>query len=86
MKHENKDALNLLKTARGQLDAVIRMTEEQRYCVDIATQISAVQAILKKANLNILKNHIETCVKESFIDGSHNEKVEEIISILGKYT
>jgi CsoR family transcriptional regulator, copper-sensing transcriptional repressor len=86
MKHENKDALNLLKTARGQLDAVIRMTEEQRYCVDIATQISAVQAILKKANLNILKNHIETCVKESFENNSHEEKVNEIIAILGKYT
>ena len=86
MKHENKEALNLLKTARGQLDAIVRMTEEQRYCVDIATQINAVTAILKKANLNILKNHIETCVKESFEEGTHEEKVDEIIKILGKYT
>ena len=86
MKQDNKEALNLLKTARGQLDAIVRMTEEARYCVDIATQISAVQSILKKANLSILKNHIETCVKESFEQGTYEEKVEEVITILKKYT
>lgn len=85
MKHDHKDALNLLKTARGQMDAVIRMTEEGRYCVDIANQIEAVQALLKKANLNILKNHIETCVKDSLVDGTYEEKTKEVISILQKY-
>ena len=83
MKH--KDALNLLKTAKGQIDAVIKMTEEGRYCVDIANQIQATQAMLKKANLTILKNHIETCVKESLTDGTYDEKTNEIISILRKY-
>ena len=81
----NQEALNLLKTARGQLDAVIRMTEEERYCVDIAIQISATDKILKKANLAILKNHIETCVRESFAEGNHEEKLDEVIHILGKY-
>lgn len=86
MKHDNHAALNLLKTARGHLDAIIRMTEDDRYCVDIATQISAVSALLKKANLSILQNHIETCVKDSLLDGSYDEKVTEIIGILNKYT
>ncbi len=85
MKPEHKPALNLLKTARGQLDAVIRMTEESRYCVDIATQIAALESLIRKANLSILKNHLETCVKDSFTDGNPNEKVDEIIHILGKY-
>lgn len=86
MKHDNTEALKLLKTAKGQIDAVIRMTEDERYCVDISTQISATQAMLKKANLVILKNHLDTCVRESFTDGTSEEKIEEIIMILKKYT
>ena len=85
MEKRNQSALNLLKTAKGQLEAIIRMTEESRYCVDIAVQISAVEAMIKKANLTILKNHIETCVRESFEDGSRDEKLDEVIKILGKY-
>jgi DNA-binding FrmR family transcriptional regulator len=85
MKHDHKESLNLLKTARGQIDAVIRMTEEDRYCVDIANQILAVEALLKKANLTILKQHLNTCVKDSLTNDSFTEKTEEIIQILNKY-
>ncbi|BCR35815.1 metal-sensing transcriptional repressor [Mariniplasma anaerobium] len=85
MKHDHTKSLNVLKTAKGQIEAVIRMTEENRYCVDIANQIMAVEALLKKANLQILQQHIETCVKESFVDGTHEEKIEEVIQILKKY-
>ena len=85
MNHENKEALNLLKTAKGQIDAVIRMTEEQRYCIDISTQIQAIQSLLKKANLTILKNHLNTCVIESINDGSSTEKIDEIMMLLDKY-
>ena len=85
MKHDHKQALNLLKTARGQIDAVIRMTEEDRYCVDIANQIMAVEALLKKANPTILKQHLNTCVKDSLSNDTFQEKTEEIIDILNKY-
>lgn len=85
MNHENKEALNLLKTAKGQIDAVIRMTEEQRYCIDISTQIQAIQSLLKKANLTILKNHLNTCVIESINDGSSTDKIDEIMMLLDKY-
>ncbi|MFU8792616.1 MAG: metal-sensing transcriptional repressor [Acholeplasmataceae bacterium] len=85
MKHNHSESLNLLKTAKGQIDAIIRMTEDDRYCVDISTQIMAVSALLKKANLTILKNHIESCVKDSFSDGSHEEKLNEVIDVLSKY-
>ena len=85
MNHENKEALNLLKTARGQIEAVIRMTEEQRYCIDISTQIQAIQSLLKKANLKILKNHLSTCVIESVEDGSSGQKIDEIMMLLDKY-
>ncbi len=85
MKHNHKESLNLLKTARGQLDAVIRMTEDDRYCVDIAMQIAALESLVRKANLSILKNHLETCVRESFDEGKADEKIDEVIKVLGKY-
>ncbi len=85
MKHDRTKAINILKTARGQIDAVIRMAEEGRYCVDVANQIGATEALLKKANLLILQDHINTCVRESFEDGTSDEKIAEVISLLHKY-
>jgi len=85
MNDEKKYALNILKTSRGQIEAVIRMLEEDRYCIDISNQINAVQGLLKKANLTILKQHMNHCVKDAFIEGNGDEKIEEIISILDSY-
>ena len=85
MKHDRTEAINTLKTARGQIEAVIRMAEEGRYCVDVANQIVATTALLKKANLLILNDHIKTCVKASFEDGSSDEKVNEVIQLIGTY-
>ncbi len=85
MKHDHQASLNLLKTAKGQIDAIIRMTEEDRYCVDIANQILAVESLLKKANLQILKQHLDSCVRDSIADGTYEKKTEEIISIINKY-
>jgi len=83
--HDHSDALNVLKTAKGQIEAVIRMTSEGRYCVDISNQVTAAIALLKKANLMILDRHLKTCVKDSFEDGTRDEKIEEIIGVLGTY-
>jgi DNA-binding FrmR family transcriptional regulator len=85
MKHDRTKAINLLKTAKGQIDAALRMAEDNRYCVDVANQIEATQALLKKANLLILQDHINTCVKDSFEDGTSEEKIEEIMKLIQKY-
>ncbi|NLL70943.1 MAG: metal-sensing transcriptional repressor [Epulopiscium sp.] len=82
---EKKEVLNLLKTAKGQVEGIIRMTEEDRYCIDISKQILAVQALLKKSNLLVLRQHIQHCVKQAFLEDSEEEKIEEIIMILDKY-
>lgn len=84
MNTEQEKALNLLKTARGQIDGIMKMMEDDRYCVDISNQIMAVNGLLKKANINILKQHMNYCMKEAFIQGSGEEKVEEVINILDK--
>lgn len=84
MNSERKKALQSLKTARGQIDGVIKMIEDERYCVDISNQIMAVQSLLKKANLIILKNHMHSCVKDACDTGNADEKIEEVIGILEK--
>lgn len=88
MKHsspEGQRAQDLLKTARGQVEGILRMIEEDRYCIDVSKQILATLALLKKANLVILKEHMNTCVKEAFRTSKGAEKVDEIVLILEKY-
>jgi len=77
-------ALKNLKTARGQLDKVITMLEEDRYCIDVANQILAVNGLLKKANLEILRQHINHCVKEAFAEGAGEAKVDEVIRVVSR--
>ena len=86
MNDDQKKALNLLKTAKGQLNKTIDMLEDGRYCVDISTQILATQGLLKKSNLLILEQHMNHCVMEAFKSGNGEEKVSEIIRLLDTYT
>ena len=82
---DKKQVLNLLKTSRGQIDGIIKMLEEDRYCVDISKQVLSVQALLKKANLKIIDQHIRHCVKEAFLNGNGDDKVTEVIELIDKY-
>ncbi|MFU0824002.1 metal-sensing transcriptional repressor [Clostridium sp.] len=84
MNLEKKKAEQYLKTAKGQIDGILKMIEEGRYCIDISNQIIASQALLKKANTMILKQHLNHCVKDAFLHNQGEEKVEEIISVLDK--
>jgi DNA-binding FrmR family transcriptional regulator len=86
-KHEHPKhfkALKVLKTARGQIDGIIKMIEEERYCIDISTQLLAVIALLKRANIEIINKHVETCVREAVESGEVEEKLEEL-EMLMKY-
>lgn len=87
MNETKRKAANKLKTARGQLDGIIKMVEEDRYCVDISTQILSAIGLLKKANIDILNSHIRSCVATAILEGEdHGEaKIEEIINIIDKY-
>jgi len=79
--------LRLLKTVRGQIDGLIKMVEDDRYCIDISNQILASQSILKKVNLEILQGHLTHCVKESFEQGNitdAEQKVSGVVEILNK--
>lgn len=84
MNQEKTNALISLKTAKGQIEGIIKMMEDERYCVDISNQIIAAQALLKKANILVLKQHIHHCVKEAVRQDKGEEKIDEIIDILEK--
>jgi DNA-binding FrmR family transcriptional regulator len=79
--HE-KAVLNRLKTARGHLDAVIRMVEDDTYCPDLMKQLSAVQGSLERASRIVLRNHLETCVAAAMVAGRTDEIVEELMEAL----
>ena len=83
--HDSRQVLDLLKTARGQVEAVIRMVEDDRYCIDVSKQVHASIALLKKANLVVLKQHMNTCVRDAVRSDKGAEKIEEIAHILEKY-
>ena len=84
MKADKDKVGRLLKTARGQIDGILKMVEEDRYCVDISNQVLAVESILKKANHEIIKAHMQSCVRQAFEDGSADEKIDEIITLIDK--
>ncbi len=59
---ENQNALRRLKTIEGHLRGVIRMVEEEAYCIDVIRQIQAVESALNKVSAQILENHLNSCV------------------------
>ena len=82
MKADKAEVSRKLKIARGQLDGILRMIEEDRYCVDISYQLVATQALLKRANQDILQAHIRHCVREALQTDEPNPKIEEALKLL----
>ena len=80
----NDKVLLRLKTAKGQIDAVIKMIEEGRYCIDVSTQLLAIQSLVKNANQEVLSNHLTHCVKNAVNAKDADEKIEETIKIMNK--
>lgn len=78
MKADKATVNRLLKTARGQLDGILRMVEEDRYCMDICNQLAATQAIISKANREIIKSHLHCCVKDAMESGTEAEKEQKL--------
>ena len=84
MKAKRSDITHKLKIARGQIDGILQMVEEDRYCVDISTQIQATMALLKSANQQILQAHIRSWVREALQTDAENPKLEEALKLLEK--
>ena len=74
MKADRDKVVPLIKTARGQLDGILKMIDEDRYCIDISNQVLAVISILGKANKEIIRAHLAGCVKDSLTGGTPEEQ------------
>lgn len=87
MKHrdgaERKDLITRLNRIEGQVRGIRNMVEEERYCVDILTQVSSVQSALNSFNKELLANHIHSCVVED-IKAGNEEVVDELCDTIKK--
>ena len=84
MMADEKKVLRLLKTARGQMDGIIKMVEENRYCIDISQQLMATEAILNRANKEILAAHLKHGGQGAASDAERGQKIDEFVSTLGR--
>ncbi len=80
---EYKDMMNRLSRIEGQVRGVKGMVENDAYCVDILTQVSAITSALNSFNKVLLANHIKTCVANDIREGK-DEKVDELVVTLQK--
>ena len=81
---EEKDLLKRLNRIEGQVRGIKAMVEDERYCVDILNQVSAVQAALNGFSRVLLSNHIKTCVIDEIEAGNAEETVEELCKTIQK--
>ena len=78
-----------LRRIEGQVRGIERMIDEERYCIDILTQLQAVRAALKKVEDEVLKDHVEHCVHDAIRGGKTEEqfeKINELLRVLEKRT
>jgi DNA-binding FrmR family transcriptional regulator len=78
-----------LRRIEGQVGGLLRMVEEDRYCVDILIQINAVRAALHKVEEQILRDHVSHCVAGAFTSGNPVEqrhKIDELVDTIGRMT
>jgi CsoR family transcriptional regulator, copper-sensing transcriptional repressor len=86
--HDKSDVLARLKRIEGQVRGVHRMVEENRYCIDVLTQISAVHESLRKVSELLLRDHLDHCVTNAIDSGEKREKeriYDELADLFNKY-
>jgi len=79
-----KDKINRLNRIAGQVQGVARMIEEERYCIDVLSQIAAIRSALAKVESQVLKDHAACCVAEAIASGdeaAQREKFDELVDL-----
>ena len=81
-------ALKRLKRIEGQVRGLARMVEQDRYCIDVVTQIGAVRAALRKVEEEVLRDHVAHCVEGAIASGNKREaaaKTEELLAAVRRF-
>ncbi|MBI2959490.1 MAG: metal-sensitive transcriptional regulator [Betaproteobacteria bacterium] len=82
----NKGALlKRLNRIEGQVRGVAKMVEEDRYCVDVVTQIAAIQSALDSLAMRLLENHTKGCVRAAIKSGDGEAAVDELMSVVKRF-
>jgi DNA-binding FrmR family transcriptional regulator len=74
--------LKRLKRAEGQVRGIARMVEEDRYCIDIVTQIAAVRAALARIEEEVLHDHVNHCVEHAILSGDPDEQRQKVAELM----
>ncbi|MHB8926923.1 MAG: metal-sensitive transcriptional regulator [Bacillota bacterium] len=84
----HRDKANLqerLKKIEGQVRGVQKMIDEDRYCVDILIQLTAIRGALNKVGLSLLEGHTRGCVTSAIKGGRGDEAIDELVDVLSKF-
>ncbi|HUL85570.1 MAG TPA: metal-sensitive transcriptional regulator [Actinomycetota bacterium] len=80
------DVQKRLRRIEGQVRGLQRMVDEDTYCIDILTQVNSVIAALRAVGLGLLDDHVRHCVRESIEQGKGDEKVEELMAAVSRFS
>jgi len=83
MEHDHHEDIQRLKTVEGHIRGILRMLEEDQYCIDIIRQIQAVQAALNKISTRILDGHLNTCLLTAIKGDDPQERQQALNEITG---
>ena len=81
--------LNRLRRIEGQVRGIERMVDEERYCIEILTQLSAISRALDAVALKLLGDHVQSCVASAFASGDRaaaDEKTSELLEAVERFT
>ena len=81
MKADHQKVIRNLNIAKGQIEGIITMIKEDRYCLDIYDQINATRSILASVNAKIMEEHLKSCVKDAILNGD-DSKIDEAIAAI----
>jgi CsoR family transcriptional regulator, copper-sensing transcriptional repressor len=82
---DKKSVQERLARIEGQVRGLQRMVDEDKYCIDILTQITAVTAALKAVGIGLLDSHVRHCVRAAIEQGEGEEKIEELVTTVARF-
>ena len=85
-KDEKQAVINRLKRIEGQVRGIQKMVEEERYCMDILVQISAIQSALKNVGYSVTERHIKHCVSDAIKQGEGEDTIDELMSVMRQFS
>lgn len=83
---DKRKLLVRLRRMEGQVRGIARMVEEERYCIDLLQQIASLRAAADGLALNLLRSHLDGCVREAVNSGDGDRQIDEVMEVVRRYT